>query len=79
MLAMLQARSSGDESTVRKILTEYREQRCRRRSTSKNVLPQEKLPDQMEQKQKRRRILTANRYDDFCYVFPQVSEVIQGY
>jgi len=78
MLTMLQARYDGDESTVHKILTEYREQRCRRRSTSKSVLPKEKRPDQTEHKPKRRRILTANRYEDYCYIFPQVSKVTSG-
>jgi hypothetical protein len=78
MLTMLQARYAGDESTVHKILTEYREQRCRRRSITKSVRPAGKRPDQTDNKSKRRRLLTANRYEDYCYIFPQVSEVASG-
>jgi hypothetical protein len=69
MLSMLQARNAGDEATVHRILTEYREQRCRRRP--KSALRSE----QTEPKAKRRRFLTANRYDDYCYTFPQVRDV----
>ena len=72
MLTMLEAHHAGDESTVEKILTEYREQRHRRRSTNKSVLPPEERPDQTE-KSKRRRLLKANRYQDHSYIFPQVS------
>jgi hypothetical protein len=75
---MLQARYDGDESTVHKILTEYREQRCRGRSTIRSVLNKEKRRDQTEHKSKRRRILKANRYEDYCYTFPKVSEVTPG-
>ncbi|XP_021915432.1 uncharacterized protein LOC110827771 isoform X2 [Zootermopsis nevadensis] len=69
MLRMLEARNAGDEATIHAILTEYREQRCKRRP--KSTLPPGSRPEQTEQKTKRRRLSTANRHQDYCYVFPQ--------
>jgi hypothetical protein len=71
MLTMIEARNAGDEATVHRILTEYREQRCKRRS--KSALPAATRSQHTEHKAKRRRLLTANRYQDYCYVFPQVG------
>jgi hypothetical protein len=72
MLAMLQARYAGDEPTVHRILTEYREQRCRRRP--KSDTPLEAHPETTEHKAKRRRSVTASWQEDYCRVFPQVSQ-----
>jgi len=71
MLTMLQARHAGDEGTVHRILTEYRELRCRRRPRS--ALPSENRPEQGERKEKRRKCLPATRYEEYCCLFPQVS------
>lgn len=72
MLTMLQARRAGDETTVHRILTDYREQRCRRRP--KSDVPPATHTDKTEHKAKRRRSLTENRHEDYCYTSPQVSE-----
>jgi hypothetical protein len=73
---MLQARYSGDETTVHRILTEYREHRCRRRPRT-DVQP-ENLPGKTEQttKRRRRRSLTASRQDEGYCGFPQVRELL---
>jgi 2-C-methyl-D-erythritol 4-phosphate cytidylyltransferase len=73
MLIMLQARRAGDETTVHRVLTEYREQRCRRRP--KSDVPPATDTEKTEHKAKRRRSVTANRHEDYCYMFPQVSDV----
>jgi hypothetical protein len=72
MLAMLQARYAGDESTVHRIVTEYREQRCRRRP--KSEVPLETHAEATEHKAKRRRSLTPSRHEGYCCIFPQVSQ-----
>jgi hypothetical protein len=72
MLAMLQARYGGDEATVHRILTEYREQRCRRRP--KSDAPLETHAETTEHKTKRRRSLAASGHEDYCCIFPQVSQ-----
>lgn len=76
MLIMLQARRAGDETTVHRILTDYREQRCRRRP--KNDVPPATHPGKTEHKAKRRRSLTENRHEDYRYTSPQVSEGEHG-
>ncbi|PNF19007.1 hypothetical protein B7P43_G12393 [Cryptotermes secundus] len=71
MLIMLQARSAGDETTVHRILTDYREQRCRRRP--RNDVPPATHPGKTEHKAKRRRSLTENRHEDYRCTSPQTG------
>ncbi|KAJ4451290.1 hypothetical protein ANN_02751, partial [Periplaneta americana] len=76
LVTMLDARQKGDEDTVRKILSEYKEQRCRKRT--KNISLPMKRPMEVERKGKRRKLLPTNKFENYRSIMPHASTDSNG-